>query len=50
MICPIWTDDAHDSSLGVRATEGEPSGREELAALLLGWLRRVGIPLKAHDD
>jgi hypothetical protein len=50
LIGPIWTDNAQHSSLLVRATEGQPSGGEELAALLRAWLATVGTPLAVPDD
>jgi hypothetical protein len=45
LIGAIWTDNAHESSLTIRPIEGEPSGANELAELLRGWLPRVGVRL-----
>jgi hypothetical protein len=38
---PIWSDNAHESSLHIKAIEQEPSGVDELTSLLRDWLARV---------
>ena len=46
LIGPIWTDNAHDSTLTVRAAEAEPSGANEFAELLRAWLLEIGERLE----
>jgi hypothetical protein len=46
LIGPIRTDNAHESSLTVRATEAEPSGADEFAELLHRWLIELGERLE----
>ena len=50
LIGPIRTDDADQSSLFIRAIESEPTGLEELSAMLEAWLQRVGVPLDLAED
>jgi hypothetical protein len=38
---PLWTDNAHESSLHIKAIEVEPSGVGELTSMLREWLRTV---------
>jgi hypothetical protein len=40
----ISVDDAHKSTLLLRAAESQPSGAKELVALLREWLPMVGAP------
>src|SRR5687768_6282478 len=44
LLGPIGIDDAHKSTLLLRALETEPSGESELVALLSEWLPMVGVP------
>ena len=45
LIGPIWTDNAHESSLFVRPTETTPSHAEELASALRDWLQATGVKI-----
>jgi len=46
----LWTDNAHTSSLSIRAVEREPSGAAELAGLLREWLRVLEVPLDPGEE
>ena len=50
LIGPLWTDNAHRSSLFVKATEEEPGGADELGALLREWLAAVDVPLEPGEE
>jgi hypothetical protein len=47
---PIWTDNAHESSLHIRAIEEEPSGVDELTTMLRDWLARVDPSFQPAED
>jgi hypothetical protein len=50
LIGPIWTDNAHESNLLVRATESVPMHAEELARLLRETVLAGGTPANVVRD
>jgi hypothetical protein len=50
VVGPIWTDNAHESSLHIKAIEEEPSGVDELTAMLRDWLARVDPAFQPAED
>jgi hypothetical protein len=50
LLGPIGVDDAHKSTLLLRAVETEPSGESELVALLREWLPMVDVPRDGLAD
>jgi hypothetical protein len=49
LLGPIWTDNAHNSTLLVRATEDLPTHADDMAELLRKWLPMVGVPLAGPE-
>jgi hypothetical protein len=50
VVGPVWTDNAGESSLFIKAIEEEPSGVAELAAMLREWLPMVDTSLEPAAD
>jgi hypothetical protein len=50
VIGPIWKDNAHESSLFIKAIEEKPSGADELASMLREWLPMVDSTLEPAEN